>query len=323
MRAPEFWDHDGWRARLLAPLAALYAAAGRRRRRTVTPAVAGVPVICVGNIVAGGAGKTPLCLALARLLAERGHSPHFLTRGHGGSEIGPRAVDPIRHDAARVGDEALLLVRQAPTWVARWRPDGAAAAVALGADCLVMDDGFQNPSLRQDLALVVVDGTQGFGNGRVIPAGPCREPVAESLARAGAVVVMGQDSWGVARAVPAGLPVLRAHLAPAPGGPIWAGTPVLAFAGIGRPGKFFASLGQCGAQLVETHAFADHHPFSRREVETLLARARSRGARAVTTAKDLMRVPEDLRGQLAVLEVELVWDDNTALAPLLEALPWR
>lgn len=326
MRAPEFWRHEGWPARLLAPLANVYAWGGRRKRRAGVGFGAAMPVICVGNIVAGGAGKTPVCLALAAELRARGRQPHFLTRGYGGTEVGPRLVDPLRHNAERVGDEALLLAAHGPTWVSRCRPDGAVAAAELAADVLIMDDGFQNGSLRHDLALVVVDGGYGFGNGRVIPAGPCREPVAEGLARADAVVLIGDDTAGVAACVAAWigtLPLLRARLVPGPEATALRGVKVLAFAGIGRPEKFFNTLRECGAEVVETYSFADHHAYGRGEVTRLLDEAAALGAVALTTAKDAVRLPEDLRARVQVLNVSLRWDDPAAVDSLLERVPWR
>ncbi|TNC95129.1 MAG: tetraacyldisaccharide 4'-kinase [Stygiobacter sp.] len=319
MRAPEFWRHDGLWPRLLAPLGGLYARAGRRRRLGGEGFAAAMPVICVGNIVAGGAGKTPVCLAVARHLRERGRQPHFLTRGYGGTEAGPRLVDPVRHPAARVGDEALLLAAEAPTWVARHRPDGAAAAADMGAQVLIMDDGFQNGSLRQDMALVVVDGGYGFGNGRVIPAGPCRESVEEGMARARAMVLIGDDVTGAA-ALAGGKTVLRARLHPGPEAADLAGVRVVAFAGIGRPEKFFASLRQAGAEVVATHAFADHHPYGRGEMERLRRHAASLGAQLWTTAKDAVRLPPEARAEVRVLTVSLVWDDPAAMDALLTGM---
>jgi tetraacyldisaccharide 4'-kinase len=213
VRAPEFWTEDGALARTLAPLAAAYAGAGCLRRALARPVAVSVPVVCVGNLVTGGAGKTPVVLALLGALRQRGETPHALTRGYGGREAGPLRVDPARHDAARVGDEALLLARAAPTWVARDRPAGAKAAVAAGASLVVMDDGFQNPSLQKDLSILVVDGRYGFGNGRVVPAGPLREPLAWGLARADAVVVVGEAREDLEPTLGAGQPVLRAGFA--------------------------------------------------------------------------------------------------------------
>ncbi|MGE5546917.1 MAG: tetraacyldisaccharide 4'-kinase [Solirubrobacterales bacterium] len=317
MRAPEFWRHDGLLSRLLSPVGTLWAWGVDRRLAEAEAYRAAVPVICVGNIVTGGAGKTPVVIALAENLRAKGRHPHLLTRGYGGTEAGPRIVDLDRHDAARVGDEPLLLARHAPTWVARWRPDGAVAAVAMGADVLVMDDGFQNPTLAKDLSLIVVDGGYGFGNGRVIPAGPCREPVDRGLARADAVVLIGDDEVGVAKAL-AGTPVLRARLVPGPEAAALAGRKVVAFAGIGRPDKFFATVEACGARLVDSHSFADHHPYAGKEIEDLLAQAAAEDAVLVTTAKDMVRVPAGLRQRLSVLTVSLAWEDTGALDRLLD-----
>lgn len=314
MRAPEFWaDRDSLTPKLLAPLACLYAAGGRLRQMTTVPKHAGIPVICVGNLVAGGAGKTPVVLSLATRLEGLRRPVHVLTRGYGGSEHGPLLVDAARHDARQVGDEALLLAARAPTWVARDRVAGARAAQDAGAKLLIMDDGFQNPSLHKDVSLLAIDGAFGFGNGRVIPAGPLREPASDGVSRADALVLIGQDRTGVtARA--AGRPVLRARLVPtADSAAKIAGRRVLAFAGIGRPEKFFASLRELDCDIVAKRPFADHHPYSREEFERLLADAARLDALPVTTAKDAVRLPPDLRRPIAVLDVAIAWDDEGAL----------
>ncbi len=318
MRTPGFWYRPpGPGAWALAPLGLLYGLGGRLRRQRAVPQRAGVPVVCVGNLVAGGAGKTPVCLALAETLTAVGHRVHFLTRGHGGRERGPLIVDPARHTAADVGDEALLLAAAAPTWVARDRVAGARAAAAAGATVVVMDDGFQNPHLAHDLGLVVVDGAVGFGNGLLIPAGPLREPVAAGLARAGAVVLVGDDRTGVAAQAP-GLPRLRVDLVPAGDG--WRGRRVLAFAGIGRPAKFFDTLGDVGAVVVERVPFPDHHPYTPDTVMALVERAARLNARPATTAKDAVRLPPEARAMVDVLPVRAVWQDGDAVRRLLPAV---
>ncbi len=316
MRAPEFWRHDGCLARLLAPFAAVYAAGGRMRRRLALPARVPVPIVCVGNLVAGGAGKTPVAASLGRWLRERGRNVHFLAHGYGGHARGPLLVAPERHDVATVGDEALLLARRAPTWVARERAAGAEAAAAAGADIVVMDDGFQNPSIYKDVSLVVVDGTYGFGNGRVIPAGPLREPAAEGLARADAIVLLEPVETDVLRALPASLPRLEARLEPT-GAAALAGQSVVAFAGIGRPEKFFATLERIGCRIVARHAFADHHRYRPAEIRRLVAEAEALGAHLVTTAKDGVRLPAESRTRVTILEVELAWRDDAALERVL------
>ncbi|MBI3446118.1 MAG: tetraacyldisaccharide 4'-kinase [Magnetospirillum sp.] len=324
MRAPDFWHRDTALSRLLAPLGKIYGWVVRRRLEQAEEYRPAVPVICVGNIVAGGAGKTPVGIALARLLLASGRKPHMLTRGYGGTEVGPRAVDLDRHDCARVGDEALLLAEVAPTWVARWRPDGAVAAVEMGAEFIIMDDGFQNGSIAKDLSLVVVDGEYGFGNGRTMPAGPCRESPRQGLARADALVVVGEDRNGLAAlAAEMELPLLRARLVPGPEGAALSSRKVVAFAGIGRPEKFFATLKQCGARLTVTHSFPDHHSFERADIEALLAEAESNEALAVTTTKDWVRLPSDLRARVSVLSVTLHWENPELLTPLLDRIGVR
>lgn len=313
MRAPEFWQRDGLVPRLLAPAAAVYAAV--TARRVARPGwQAPVPVICCGNATAGGAGKTTLALDLGARLA--GRQVAFLTRGHGGRVRGVHRVDPARDGAALVGDEALLLAACAPTWVAADRAAGARAAVADGAGVLVMDDGLQHPGLARNLSLLVVDGGSGFGNGRVIPAGPLREKVAAAAARCAAAVLIGQDRSAARDALPPGLPVLGARLEQQ-GTADLAGRRVFAFAGIGIPEKFFAGLGAAGAVLAGTAAFADHHPYTRAELRRLLARAAACGALPVTTPKDAVRLPADLRASVRVAGVRLVWDDPAALDLLL------
>ena len=313
MRAPEFWQRDGVVPWMLAPAAWVYAAA--TARRVARPGWhAPVPVICCGNATAGGAGKTTLALDLGARLA--GRRVAFLTRGHGGRARGVHRVDPARDSAALVGDEALLLAACAPTWVAADRAAGARAAVADGAGVLVMDDGLQNPSLAKDLSLLVVDGGTGFGNGRVIPAGPLREPVNAAAARCGAAVLIGQDRSGARDSLPPGLPVLGARLEQQ-GTNGLVGRRVFAFAGIGIPEKFFAGLRAAGAVLAGTHAFPDHHAYTSREITRLLARADAAGALPVTTPKDAVRLPAAVRESVGVVGVRRVWDAPAALDSLL------
>lgn len=311
MRAPRFWYAGGPLSVALAPLGALWAlgAAARARGRSVR---APVPVICVGNIVVGGAGKTPVAISLASHLP----GAHFLSRGYGGSERGPLRVDLARHDHRLVGDEALLLARVAPAWVARDRVAGARAAAADGAACVIMDDGYQDPSIAKDISLLVIDGQVGFGAARCLPAGPLREPVAAGLARAQAVVLVGEDKAGVTPLL-GGVPILRARIEPEADAAALAGHRILAFAGIGRPAKFFHTLQALGAELVETHSFADHHPYAPSEVDALIAAARARNATPMTTAKDFLRLPPDRRGGVEVLRIAVHWDDEVALARIL------
>jgi tetraacyldisaccharide 4'-kinase len=303
------------------PLGAVYAAAGKLRRFAVRPQEAPVPVICVGNLVAGGAGKTPVAQAIAHHMIAQGVEVHFLSRGYGGKLKGPVRVLPGIHEAADVGDEPLLLAGTAPCWVAADRVAGAQAAAADGAQIIIMDDGHQNPSLAKSASIVVVDGETGFGNGRIIPAGPLREPVAEGLARADAVVILGEDRAGVAQSLPQGMPLLRGYLTPTEESRALDGETVLAFAGIGRPEKFFDTVRALGCKLVEQRGFPDHHPYSYGQAKEIIDAARAKGALPVTTAKDAVRLPPDLRAPVMVVEVEVVWREPELLDRiLLEAL---
>lgn len=311
MRAPDFWRKRGAIARLLAPLGALYGASVAFKARTAAPFDPGIPVICVGNLTAGGSGKTPIAIAIADMLRAKGHRPYFLTRGYGGSERGP-ALASRGHSAEVMGDEALLLARAAPTIVARDRAAGARLAKEKGATILVMDDGHQNFSLRKSLSLVVVDAQTGFGNGFQIPAGPLREPVRQGLARADAVVLVGDGAPDL-QGFPG--PVLRAHLAV--DGGAFAGKPVFAFAGIGRPEKFAASLEAAGAHVIGSCFFADHHPYT--EDEILELKAVAGDAVLVTTEKDFVRLSTKSREGIKVLKVTATLDDAGAIGRLLDS----
>lgn len=316
-QAPEFWTRTGLLSDLLLPFSWAFAAGGAMRRHFAHPFRASVPVICIGNLVAGGAGKTPVTLSLARLLRDAGKMAHILSRGYGGSLSGPLRVDPAQHSAKDVGDEALLLAQAAPTWIGADRAQSARAAIAAGAELLLLDDGFQNPTLYQDFALAVVDGQYGLGNGRVIPAGPLREPAAEGLARAQAVVLIGADRTGIAAR--GEKPVLRARLQPREAEDL-AGCKTVAFAGIGRPEKFFTTLRQIGAEVVATHAFADHHAYRETELARLLGEASERRAVTVTTEKDRVRLDQPWRTRIRALKVEIEWDDEAAVMRLLAPL---
>ena len=328
MREPAFWWREaGLAAGLLAPLAAVYGAIASARLRQ-SGARAAVPVICIGNLTVGGAGKTPLTLTLARLLKDAGDTPVLLSRGYGGRLAGPQLVDLARHHAADVGDEPLLLARIAPAVVAHDRVKGAQAAVAAGASVIVMDDGFQNPSLQKNFSVVVVDGRRGIGNGRVVPAGPLRAPLTAQLARADALVVVGTSNAGagvMAAAQGCGLPVFQAGLMPdAAVVAALAGARVLAFAGIGDPEKLFATLAGAGIAVEATRSFPDHHCYTPAEAEMLCEEADREALTLVTTEKDLARMQGDakvatLAARARALPVTLALSDPAAFLRLLRA----
>lgn len=303
MRTPRFWYRGlGPAALLLAPAGWIYGAAtaARMRRRGARPPL---PIVCIGNFVAGGAGKTPTAIAVALILQRAGLSVCCLTRGYGGRLRGPLLVEPDRHAAAEVGDEALLLARATPTVVARDRVGGAAFAASLGFDVALLDDGFQNPALEKSLSLVVVDAAVGVGNGLCLPAGPLRAPLSAQLPRADAVVVLGEGAGAgpvVRAAARAGRSVLRARLDQR-GIAAFRGMKVYAFTGIGRPDKFFDQLREAGVDVADTRAFADHHPFTGLEAREILARADALGALPVTTEKDAVRLAHAAAGPRAEL----------------------
>lgn len=319
MRAPDFWDRDDVRARIaraaLAPFGALYSATVQWKSKHAVPYRARVPVICVGNISSGGTGKTPIAISIAERLAEHGRHPAFLSRGYGGRLQGPVLVSD-KLSAAEVGDEPLLLARAAPTVVACDRRAGAEYAEAMGYDVIVMDDGHQNFSLAKDVSIVVVDGEKGFGNGRVLPAGPLRETIDNGLIRADAVILMGDGDPDLRTF---GGPVLRARLEP-PATVSFEGRRMLAFAGIGRPEKFFKTLQHLGADLAGMIAFPDHHPYSADEIAHLKIQAQDQKAQLITTEKDFVRVAQLDRDGVAVLPVRAVIEPKDALDRLLDSL---
>lgn len=324
MRAPAFWDRPpGLTACALAPLGALYARATARRVAGGDRAQIGVPVICAGNLNAGGTGKTPTVIALIERLGARGVTAHVVSRGHGGSETGPTRVEERRHTAAQVGDEPLLLSAFAPVWVARDRVAGARAAVAAGAQAIILDDGFQDPALAHDLAIVVADAARGWGNGLCLPAGPLREPVAAGLARADLVLTIGDapaQAAFSARWPDLPVPRLTGRLEPLQTGMDWHGLRALAFAGIGHPDKFFATLRGLGAEVVRAEPLADHQPFSLQLLTRLDTEARLLGAQLVTTEKDAARLPARFRPKVLTLPVRLRLDDPVALDAALERI---
>ena len=322
MKAPYFWsaglDPSSREAApvtraLLTPLSWLYLAGFNRKLSKAAPERASIPVICIGNLTTGGAGKTPVAEAIRARITARGIRAATLSRGHGGREAGPLKVDTARHTFRDVGDEPLLLAASGEAWIGRDRVAAARAMAADGVGAAVMDDGHQNPSLAKDFTFIVIDAGAPFGNGHVLPKGPLREPVASGLARAGAVILMGDGP--VPRSVAnSGKPVLRAHLkaaASAPKGPL------VAFAGIGRPEKFIDSLKAAGADLRDAVPFPDHHPYTAGDFRLLNQLAKRDGARLITTSKDHVRLAQELRADVLVFPAQAEFETPEMLDALL------
>lgn len=325
MRQPRFWyEPAGLRSGLLAPLAAVWEFGARRRIKRGKWGRVGVPVVCIGNLTVGGAGKTPTAAAVAQHLSEAGMSPHFLSRGYRGSKTGPILVDERKHRAFEVGDEALLLAAFAPTWVSDDRLKGAERAVEAGAEMLILDDGHQDPSLARDLSLIVADASAGFGNGRTMPAGPLRERLADGLSRGDMIVAVGSPvdrekflaKWGRQISVP----VLGAELKPLPVGIDWTGMRVVAFAGIGYPEKFFSTLKNLGAEVKHAVPLADHQPLTERLLVRLEKKSRSSSAQLVTTEKDAVRLPPSWRTRVLTLPVRIQFENRRMLDDRLSAI---
>ncbi|WP_272915843.1 tetraacyldisaccharide 4'-kinase [Aristophania vespae] len=305
---PHFWKDSkpNFYTFLLSPLA--FFVYFFTRKKLIKPSChVDVPVLCIGNITVGGTGKTPLVIDMVNRLKWRGHTPHIITKGYGGLRHKSHKVDRRRDNSSTVGDEALLLAAEAPTWCGEDRVQSALNAIIQGADCLVMDDGFQDPSLFKDVSLLVFDGGFGVGNNLLFPSGPLREPVDSALQRAHGAVIIGDDQTKITKILPRSLP--RAHLSFYPRPEIRAlqGKQLIAFAGIGRPDKFFDMLHDAGLFLLHTISFPDHHVYSATDIYKLDLLAKDPGTQLVTTKKDAVKLPEDFLKKVTVVKVDLYW----------------
>ncbi|MGR3290740.1 MAG: tetraacyldisaccharide 4'-kinase [Paracoccaceae bacterium] len=328
MRPPEFWSNPaaapGWIANLLWPVSKIYAVASAWRVARAPKFKAAVPVICIGNLSVGGTGKTPTVIALATRLQSVGKTVHVVSRGYGGNQVGPLLVQENAHSSAQVGDEPLLLAAFVPTWIARDRAAGVSAAQSAGADVILLDDGFQNPNVFKDLSVIVVDAKAGFGNCRVLPAGPLREPVNVGLKRADILLSIGapvdQKNFQMTWQSAIGVPLCRGRLVPLATGMTWEGLNAFAFAGIGNPEKFFASLRASGVNLNRTEALDDHQPLTNALMQRLEREAAALNAQLVTTEKDAVRLPDTFREKVLTFPVRLEVQDWGPIDSALELL---
>lgn len=312
MKTPSFWKEQSFISNCLQPLGKVYALITGLRLRLKAPYKAKCPVICIGNLTAGGTGKTPVSLSIAEILQQMGYKPFFVSRGYGG-RIHNVVVNKEVHTPKQVGDEPLLLSECAPTVV---NPDRAAAAklaIAHGADCLVMDDGFQNPGLYKDVSFLVFDGSYGIGNQRVIPAGPLREPFDTGIKRAQAIIILGEDKTGLAKRT--SLPVFYGQVKEEQ--PTENKRIVLAFAGIGHPEKFYNSLQKCGLKIAKTHNFPDHYFYTRAELNKLIDEAEKNDWDIYTTSKDFVKIPVSLQAKIKVLKIKVEWQKKDELIEFL------
>tara|TARA_Y100001970_G_scaffold293928_1_gene444731 strand:+ start:21023 stop:22006 length:984 start_codon:yes stop_codon:yes gene_type:complete len=323
MKAPRFWSNrKNWIIpAALSPLAMIYRLSIFVNRLNSKNITCSIPIVCAGNIVTGGAGKTPTAIAIAKLLADMGQTPHFLSRGYRGKISGPTLVDREIHDSSMVGDEALLLAKIAPTWISCDREKGASAATNAGASIIIMDDGHQNHDIIKDLSIIVIDGGFGFGNSRLIPSGPLRESLKSGIIRADAVVIIGQDKYATKEKIKNySLPIIDADIFPVAKDTNIETKSVIAFAGIGRPEKFFDTLDFIGCEIIKKYTFSDHYNYKPKEIDRLASEAEKYSATLVTTEKDWIRIEKNKQNLVMPIPIELKWKDANKIKDLLNEL---
>ena len=326
LKTPSFWyrndENEPLLEKILTPFSWLYRIGYEIHQHSVTPGSLGFPVICIGNLNAGGTGKTPTAIALMDLVRKNNlaKKPFFLLRGYGGGERGPLLVDPARHNSWITGDEALILAAHAPTIIAVDRVQGAMLAAKHGADLVLMDDGLQNPGIQKDIKIVVINGEMGFGNGKMLPAGPLREPLHKGLARADLFILIGEDKRNTSALLPPGKPVIRTHLEPFLSTPLDRNKKYIAFAGLGYPEKFFSFVrDHLNLDLVKTVSFPDHYPYTEDDVKNLDARAKEWSADLLTTRKDFLRLPDVPGVTVHSADIRLAWNNENELESFLQS----
>lgn len=313
LKAPKFWNKKGILSTILSPLSYAYLKISKWKRGQVEPTKLPVPVVCVGNLVLGGAGKTPTVIAIVDILKKMGHTPHIVSRGYGAVVQGLKKVDPVRHHYLQVGDEPLMLSQFAPTWVSSNRTKAAKAAIMAGATVIVMDDGFQSNYLHKDLNILVIDALQGFGNECVFPAGPLREPIEEGLERADLCVIIGETPFSHHLLESA----IHARFKPKQELKTQ-GERVIGFAGLGYPEKFKRSLENAGYKIIDFIPYADHYPYTITEIERLIKKAQSKNAKLITTSKDAIRIPSRYLSKINVFKVFLEFEEHELMQKAIE-----
>ena len=318
LKAPRFWykKNDTYISNTLYPLSLLFRFGTKLRNIFSRQRISELPVICIGNIVVGGAGKTPVALKLGSLLKQNGYKPHFVSKGYGGIERNNTLIKDW-HSAQSVGDESLLLSEVAPTWIGKDRNKSFILAKENGADCIIMDDGFQNPTLQKDFSIIVINGEQGFGNKRVIPSGPLRESISRGISRANLIIVIGEIAANIKKKISNSVPLIHAKFKISKNNKIYKNQKVTAFAGIAYPDKFYNSLHEQGAILEKKISYPDHHIFDENDMLNLAETANMTKSILVTTKKDFVRIPKSYRSLVSTLNGEIEFEDESLLIEIL------
>ena len=320
MQAPKFWEEESIQSLVLMPVSYLYEFLYKLRNKLTKTIKLKIPIICIGNITVGGAGKTPTAIAVAEYLISKGLTPHFLSRGYGRKLKGTLKVND-EHTALMVGDEPILLSKVAPTWVCSNKLDGAEEAQKNGAEVIIMDDGFQNPSIHKDLSILVIDEGFGIGNGKIIPAGPLRERAPEAFNKAdGVIIIKTADGKKKDFKKYFDKPTIHANLVPAEDSSMFSGSKVVAFCGIGRPKKFYSTVESIGAKIITKHDFSDHHTFTPDELMKIIEESSSLDAIPITTEKDWIRLPQEAKKMISYIKVNLIFSNPNVIYKVLNSI---
>ena len=318
LKAPKFWyqKKDTYLSSFLYPLSLLFRFGTKIRNILSTTNKGPLPIICVGNIVVGGAGKTPVALKIGKLLIKAGYKPGFISKGYAGL-IKNSTLVKSWHSARSIGDESILLSEVANTWVGVDRINSARLAKEKNSNCLIMDDGFQNPTIYKDFSIIVINASQEFGNKRVMPSGPLRESIKRGLSRSNLVIVIGDPSHELKQLIPKNIPIVKAKFEIKKENKNFKGQNIIAFAGIAYPEKFFQSLTNEGAKIFKKITFPDHHIYSENDLLSLAEIANKKKSILVSTKKDFVRIPKSFRSLVNTLEGEIVFEDEEFIVEIL------